>query len=78
MFKTVHELKIGDPVKMAGVTIGGVARIVLTNSMAEVTMNLEPGGRRQDRQQGEHQLCRINGAGLRLAGFWKPGRAACD
>jgi phospholipid/cholesterol/gamma-HCH transport system substrate-binding protein len=40
MFKTVHELKVGDPVKMAGVTIGGVTRIVLTNSMAEVTMNL--------------------------------------
>ena len=40
MFKTVHELKMGDPVKMAGVTIGGVAKIVLTNSMAEVTMNL--------------------------------------
>jgi phospholipid/cholesterol/gamma-HCH transport system substrate-binding protein len=40
MFKTVHELKVGDPVKMAGVTIGGVTRIILTNSMAEVTMNL--------------------------------------
>ena len=40
LFKTVHELKVGDPVKMAGVTIGGVTRIVLTNSMAEVTMNL--------------------------------------
>jgi phospholipid/cholesterol/gamma-HCH transport system substrate-binding protein len=40
LFKTVHELKVGDPVKMAGVTIGGVTRIILTNSMAEVTMNL--------------------------------------
>jgi phospholipid/cholesterol/gamma-HCH transport system substrate-binding protein len=40
MFKTVHELKMGDPVKMAGVTIGGVTKIILTNSMAEVTMNL--------------------------------------
>jgi phospholipid/cholesterol/gamma-HCH transport system substrate-binding protein len=40
MFQTVHELKVGDPVKMAGVTIGGVSKIILTNSMAEVTMNL--------------------------------------
>jgi phospholipid/cholesterol/gamma-HCH transport system substrate-binding protein len=40
MFQTVHELKVGDPVKMAGVTIGGVTKIILTNSMAEVTMNL--------------------------------------
>jgi phospholipid/cholesterol/gamma-HCH transport system substrate-binding protein len=40
MFKTVHELKVGDPVKMAGVTIGGVTKIILTNSMAEVTMNI--------------------------------------
>jgi phospholipid/cholesterol/gamma-HCH transport system substrate-binding protein len=40
LFKTVHELKVGDPVKMAGVTIGGVTKIILTNGMAEVTMNL--------------------------------------
>jgi phospholipid/cholesterol/gamma-HCH transport system substrate-binding protein len=40
LFKTVHEHKVGDPVKMAGVTIGGVSKIILTNSMAEVTMNL--------------------------------------
>jgi phospholipid/cholesterol/gamma-HCH transport system substrate-binding protein len=40
-FNTVHELKAGDPVKMAGVPVGSVQRIELTNSMAEVTMDLE-------------------------------------
>jgi phospholipid/cholesterol/gamma-HCH transport system substrate-binding protein len=40
MFQTVHELKAGDPVKMAGVPIGSVQKIELTNGMAEVTMDL--------------------------------------
>ncbi len=39
-FKNVQELKIGDPVKMAGVTVGKVASISLADSMAEVTMNI--------------------------------------
>ncbi|HEY3914965.1 MAG TPA: MlaD family protein [Verrucomicrobiae bacterium] len=41
MFKTVHELKAGDPVKMAGVPVGSVQKIQLTNGMAEVTMDLD-------------------------------------
>ncbi|HEX3717445.1 MAG TPA: MlaD family protein [Verrucomicrobiae bacterium] len=41
MFKNVHELKSGDPVKMAGVPIGSVQKIQLTNGMAEVTVDLD-------------------------------------
>jgi phospholipid/cholesterol/gamma-HCH transport system substrate-binding protein len=40
LFKNVQDLKIGDSVKMAGVHIGRVQNIVLTNSAADVTMNL--------------------------------------
>lgn len=40
LFKNVQDLKIGDPVKMAGVHVGRVQNIVLTNSAADVTMNL--------------------------------------
>jgi phospholipid/cholesterol/gamma-HCH transport system substrate-binding protein len=39
-FKNVQELKLGDPIKMAGVTVGKVASITLTEAMAEVTMDI--------------------------------------
>jgi phospholipid/cholesterol/gamma-HCH transport system substrate-binding protein len=40
LFKNVQDLKIGDSVKMAGVHVGRVQNIVLTNGAADVTMNL--------------------------------------
>lgn len=40
LFKNVQELKQGDFVKMAGVQVGRVESIVLTNGMADVTLNL--------------------------------------
>src|SRR5271157_388667 len=40
LFKNVQELKVGDFVKMAGVQIGRVESISLSNSFAEVTLNL--------------------------------------
>ena len=40
LFKNVQELKSGDVVKMAGVQVGRVESISLSNSFAEVTMNL--------------------------------------
>jgi len=39
-FKTVQELKIGDRVKMAGVELGRVEDIQLTNNMVRVVMKL--------------------------------------
>jgi len=41
LFKNVQELKSGDFVKMAGVQVGRVENITLTNGMAEVKMNLD-------------------------------------
>jgi phospholipid/cholesterol/gamma-HCH transport system substrate-binding protein len=38
LFKNVQDLKIGDAVKMAGVHVGRVENIVLTNGFADVTM----------------------------------------
>lgn len=40
LFNTVQELKIGDRVKMAGVEIGKVEDIQITNSSVKVTMKL--------------------------------------
>ena len=39
-FRTVQELKVGDRVKMAGVEIGRVQDILLTNNLVRVTMKL--------------------------------------
>ena len=41
LFKNVQELKSGDFVKMAGVQVGRVENITLTNGMAEVKMNFD-------------------------------------
>jgi phospholipid/cholesterol/gamma-HCH transport system substrate-binding protein len=40
LFRNVQDLKVGDTVKMAGVNVGRVESIVLTNASADVTLNL--------------------------------------
>lgn len=40
LFETVQDLKMGDPVKMAGVPIGHVEKIALENNKVRVTMML--------------------------------------
>jgi phospholipid/cholesterol/gamma-HCH transport system substrate-binding protein len=41
LFKNVQELKVGDFVKMAGVQVGRVESVSLTDSVVRVTMNLD-------------------------------------
>jgi phospholipid/cholesterol/gamma-HCH transport system substrate-binding protein len=41
LFKNVQDLKTGDFVKMAGVQVGRVDSVLLTNGLADVTMNLQ-------------------------------------
>ena len=40
LFNTVQDLKVGNSVKMAGVEIGRVEKIVLTGTQVKVTMKL--------------------------------------
>jgi phospholipid/cholesterol/gamma-HCH transport system substrate-binding protein len=40
-FNNVQELKVGDPVKLAGVQVGQVERIAITNEQVKVTMKLD-------------------------------------
>jgi len=40
LFKNVQDLKVGDPVKKAGVPVGRVEKIDLTNSYVDVTMSV--------------------------------------
>jgi phospholipid/cholesterol/gamma-HCH transport system substrate-binding protein len=42
LFDTVQELKVGDSVKMAGVEIGRVEKIALSDNKVAVTMKLHP------------------------------------
>ncbi len=42
LFQTAKELKVGDRVKMAGVEVGRVEGIALTNGRVQVTMKLRP------------------------------------
>lgn len=44
-FNTIQELKVGDPVKMAGVEIGRVRRIELGEGKVEVDLKLHKGAR---------------------------------
>jgi phospholipid/cholesterol/gamma-HCH transport system substrate-binding protein len=41
LFKNVQDLKPGDPVKMAGVLVGRVEKVELTNASVNVTMGLK-------------------------------------
>jgi len=41
LFDSVHELKVGDPVKMAGVEIGRVERITLADEKVDVAMKID-------------------------------------
>jgi phospholipid/cholesterol/gamma-HCH transport system substrate-binding protein len=43
LFKNVQDLKKGDPVKMAGVQVGRVENIILTNGSVDVTMKIDQG-----------------------------------
>jgi len=64
LFKNVQELKTGDSVKMAGVQVGRVESIVLTNSVADVTLNLD-----RDVDVKIDSKARINFSGLLAQNF---------
>jgi len=42
-FRGIQDLKTGDPVKLAGVRIGSVSKIDLTNDVVEVSMKIDQG-----------------------------------
>jgi phospholipid/cholesterol/gamma-HCH transport system substrate-binding protein len=58
-FKNAQELKLGDRVKLAGVEVGKVEGIILTNNRVRVTMKLKP-----DAPVKTDTIARIQFAGL--------------
>ena len=75
-FNTAQDLKPGDRVKMAGVEIGRVEDIQLTESKVEVIMKLHDRRAGQNRQQGQHQIHRPDGTEFCGDRFWFARRAA--
>ena len=65
-FESVRELKVGDPVKLAGVTVGRVSDIRLATNKVEVAMRLDRGRAGGRDRRGAHG----EGAG-------QIGRASC-
>ena len=60
-FNTAQDLKPGDRVKMAGVEIGRVEDIQLTDTKVKVIMKVHDDAHGQNRQQGQHQIHRPDG-----------------
>jgi phospholipid/cholesterol/gamma-HCH transport system substrate-binding protein len=42
-FRGIQDLKVGDPVKLAGVRVGSVSRVDLTNDVVAVSMKIDQG-----------------------------------
>src|ERR1700739_4934367 len=42
-FSNIHELKVGDPVKMAGMPVGRVEKLSLVTNKVEIVMRLNKG-----------------------------------
>ena len=77
-FRAVQDLKVGDPVKLAGVRIGSVTDINLTNDLVQVVMKID-----RDRLVRTSSKARVKFAGLMGQNFVEfdfgtPGAAAID
>ena len=72
-FKNVQELKVGDPVKMAGVPIGKVDGIALTNSMVLVRMNLNRNAEVKDNSKASIRFTGLMGQNYVNLEFGEPG-----
>jgi len=75
-FNTVQDLKPGDRVKMAGVEIGRVEDIQLTDAKARVTMKLRDGGMVKTDSQANVGFTGLMGQNFVNIGFGSPGATA--
>jgi len=78
MFNTVQELKIGDRVKMAGVEVGRVEEIQLTNNAVRVTMHLNRGAEVKTDSLATIRFAGLLGQNFVALSFGTPGAPAAD
>ena len=72
LFDTVQELKVGDSVKMAGVEIGRVEKIALTDGKVEVTMKLHPDAMVKTDSHASIKFAGLMGQNYVAIGFGSP------
>ena len=74
-FNTVQDLKVGDRVKMAGVEIGSVEDILLTDSKAKVVMKLHDGAMVKTDSKAAVKFTGLMGQNFVAIEFGSPGAA---
>ncbi|HEY2329431.1 MAG TPA: MlaD family protein, partial [Verrucomicrobiae bacterium] len=72
-FDTVQDLKIGDRVKMAGVEIGRVDKISLTDEKVNVVMKLKPDANVKTDSQAIIKFTGLMGQNFVALSFGAPG-----
>jgi len=77
-FQTVQELKVGDSVKMAGVEIGRVEKITLTDTKVEVIMKLHPDAVVRTDSQATVKFAGLMGQNFVSISFGTPGAPKAD
>jgi len=73
LFQSVQELTEGSPVKMAGVPVGRVERIRLTNGTVRVTLKLRPGTRVKTDSRASIRFTGLMGQNFVALDFGSPG-----
>jgi phospholipid/cholesterol/gamma-HCH transport system substrate-binding protein len=73
LFKDVSQLKVGDPVKLAGVEVGKVDRIAITNDQVRVTMRLNAGAQVRTDSTASIQFAGLMGQNFVSLDFGTPG-----
>jgi len=78
LFSNVQELKVGDPVKLAGVQIGRVEKIALAENRVRVTMKLERGAAVRTDSQAIIKFAGLMGQNFVSLSFGSPTAPPAD
>lgn len=78
LFNNVQDLKVGDPVKMAGVQIGQVEKIRLTNNTVKVTLKLDRDAAVKTDSLATVKFTGLMGQNYVAIDFGKPGSATLE
>jgi phospholipid/cholesterol/gamma-HCH transport system substrate-binding protein len=78
LFNNVQDLKVGDPVKMAGVQIGQVEKIRLTNNTVKVTLKLDRDAAVRTDSLASVKFTGLMGQNYVAIDFGKPGSATLE
>jgi phospholipid/cholesterol/gamma-HCH transport system substrate-binding protein len=78
LFKNVQDLKLGDAVKMAGVHIGRVENIILTNEYADVTMIMSRGADVRTDSKASISFTGLMSQNYVAIEFGTPGAPKCE